>query len=142
MARKRPGAARKRPGGTPPAATRWKKGQSGNPKGAPKDPKGLKRIKALTKVELVEIGNMLLKATYRELKKLSTDQNAPALHALLAGICIRLREKGDMTGFDKFLDRLIGKVRENVGVEHSGFVAAPTARVVITMPSNGREAKP
>lgn len=98
----------------PPRGTPFKKGKSGNPRGRAADPPGFKKLKNLTKKELVAVGNVIVKGTYDDLAKIATtDKKASVLHKMVASISLRIIQNGDMDSFDKLLNRLIGKVKED-----------------------------
>ncbi len=117
---------------------KWKKGQSGNPGGKVPEPPELKKLKHLTKLELVEIGNLIIKGDRNELEKKAKDKGSTVIQSMMAAIAKRVIDDGDMVALDRLLDRLIGKVKDEV--EFSGNVLnAP--QVIVTLPSNGREKK-
>ncbi len=116
----------------------WKKGQSGNPDGAKKHNPALKVIKNLTEKELIEVSNMVLKGTMGELLDIREDEESTVLQRMLASVAVRVMKKGDMHAMDILLNRMIGKVKDKIDVNN---LNATPARVIVTMPSNGREAK-
>lgn len=135
-----------RGGVPPPEHSRWKPGESGNPGGRPKNPEGLKELKHLTKAELVRAGNMIISMTPEELKEYAEDDDTTSLHVMLSSIVSRIIRTGDMAMFDRLLDRLIGKVKEevrgdfNLNVNGSeGEVRVAGVRKIFALPSNGRE---
>lgn len=113
-----------------------KKGQVLNPKGGQAHDPHLKLIKMLTQKELAEIGNLVIKNNLDALKAIAKDKNATVIKVMLAAVAVKVIEKGDMHALDILLNRLVGKVKEQV--EHLGNVAP---QVVVTLPSNGREVK-
>lgn len=127
--------ANKNPHKLPP---KWKKGESGNPSGRPKDPPGLKRLKNLSREELVEVGNLVIKGNLDALRLVARDKDATALKTMIAAVCVKVIERGDMQSLDILLNRLIGKVKDEVEV--SGANGEPL--IALTMPANGREAPP
>lgn len=100
----------------------------------PKDPDKA-RIKNLTKTELVEIGNLVVKGNIDALKKLAKAPGTPVITVWLAAICVKGIEKGDVGALDVLLNRLIGRVKEEVNLTSN------LPQVVVNLPSNGREAK-
>jgi hypothetical protein len=116
-------------------AAKWKKGESGNPNGRPPDPPALKKLKNLTKAELVDVGNMVIKGDHDALKKLAKAPKATVLQRMLASVAVKVIEKGDMHSLDILLNRMVGKVKDEVAF--TGNVP----QVVVNLPSNGREAK-
>ncbi len=97
-----------------------KKGEIRNPLGGRAHNPVMKAFKSLTEAEMMEIGTLVLKGSLTELKAIKNNQeNTSVLKAMLAGVAIRTIEKGDPTALDVLLNRLIGKVRENV--HHTGL---------------------
>lgn len=119
----------------PPEHSRWKPGQSGNPLGGKLHDPALKAIKNLTKKELADIGNLVVKGEVSALRALAADEGETVLKRMVASVCFRVIDFGDMGALDTLLNRLVGKVKDEVA--HSGD--AP--RIIVTLPSNGREAK-
>ena len=115
----------------------WKKGQSGNPLGGQLHDAEIRAIKKLTKEELKELGAIVLKNNLDELMKIQDDPNASVLKVLVASVCVKAIKKGDMYSLDVLLNRLIGKVKEEI--EHSGDVRPATVNIM--MPNNGRAVK-
>lgn len=117
-----------------PPAPAWKKGQSGNPAGARKHDPELKRLKNLTKHELIEIGNLVIKGNVAELKAIASNPKATVIQTMLAAVSVKIISKGDMGALDVLLNRLVGKVKDEQAI-----VVSP-GQVVVSLPSNGREA--
>lgn len=123
----------------------WKKGESGNPKGRKKDLPEVKTLRHLTAAQMAEIGNMIVCGDFDGLKRIgesikigSPDHNRyTALQIMVASCAAKIIQKGDMYMLDVLLNRLIGKVKDQV--VHSGIPAAAAPQVIITLPSNGRE---
>jgi hypothetical protein len=113
----------------------YKKGQSGNPNGRPHDPPELKKLKNLTKAELVDVGNMVVKGDFEALKRLAKNPKATVLQRMLAAVAQKVIEKGDMHSLDILLNRMVGRVKEEVALTSN------IPQVVVNLPSNGREAK-
>lgn len=131
----KPGVGGKNP---PPEETRWAKGQSGNPNGRPKDPPGLSKLKNLSRVELVEVGNLVIKNDIKKLKAIAhPDSGESVLKTMIAAVCVKVIQKGDMHALDILLNRLVGKVKDEI--EHKGN-ALGGGKIIVHMPSNGREA--
>ncbi len=122
----------------PPERSRWKKGQSGNPAGGKKHDPALKRLKNLTKTELIDIGNLVIKGNIVELKAIAKNPDATVIQTMLASVAVKIIEKGDMSALDVLLNRLVGKVKEEI---HASIDQANPPQIIVTLPSNGREAK-
>lgn len=116
-----------------PLGKRWVKGQSGNPLG--KQTHLDWKLRQLTRSEFAEIANMIIKGNIVELKKIIKDENSSALHCMVASVAVKCIQKGDMHSLDILLNRMVGKVKEEV--ELTGDIAAP--QVIVSLPSNGRE---
>lgn len=115
----------------------FKKGQSGNPAGAAAHNPEIKKLKALTESELVEVGTLVVKGDVDNLRAIVKDPKSTAISAMMASVAIRAIAKGDSKALETLLCRLIGKVPDKVHV--SGANGGP--QVIVTMPSNGREVK-
>lgn len=122
-----------RPRRVPPVEYRWRPGQSGNPRGLIRQPDAIRQLKQLTKSELVEVGTLIVKGDVTTLKRVARDPKATVIHALVAAVAVRIIEKGDMVSLDLLLNRLIGKVRDEVALTGN------MPQIIITLPSNGRE---
>lgn len=125
--------------GTNPGAKahHFKPGQSGNPEGARKHNPEIKKLKALTEVELIDVGTFIVKSKFHQLKELLKSPEISTLHAMAAGLAIKSVTKGDAAAFNALMDRLLGKVKEHVNL--SGNIGG-TSRVVLFLPKNGSEA--
>lgn len=100
----------------PNPKTRWKKGQSGNPSGSVPYPPEIKRIHKFTADELKEMISVLLYATSAECEALAADPNAPKIKKIMATILLKAYEHGSMGQLDMVLNRVIGKVKDDVDV--------------------------
>ena len=123
------------PNPNPSPQHRWKPGQSGNVQGGKLIDPDLKELRRLTKEELVEVGTLVVKGNVSTLKNIVKDRESSVLHAMVASVALRVIKQGDMHALDLFLNRLIGKVNDEV--EYSGELNVP--QVIVTLPSNGRE---
>lgn len=127
----------KSPVKAPPRSTWWKPGQSGNPNGGRAHDPALKAVKKMTKEELGKIGQLVLDGDYETLVELAGDREASVLTQMFASVCLRIINKGDASALDMLLNRIVGKVKDELDVGGTGLAA----RVVVTLPANGREAK-
>lgn len=123
---------------------RNKKGQfvpeNGGGPGRPKHPPGFQALKTLTKKELVDVTNVLIKGDMDGLKRIKNDPKSPALLATIASVIVKMHATGDMDALDKLLSRIIGKVRDEV--HHGGSIGGTHgSTVIVTLPSNGREVR-
>ncbi len=114
---------------------RWKKGESGNPKGRPPDMLG-KKMRQLTAEEFAEIANLIIKGSIEELRAIARDDSQSALRVMIAAVAVKTISKGDMHALDILLNRLVGRVKEQV--EISGKDGGP--QVIAYIPDNGKTA--
>lgn len=98
----------------------------------------LTQFRNLTKRELIQIGNLVVKGSYTQLTELAESKQATVLHLMLASVCEYIIKTGNMITLDKLLDRLIGKVRDEIKLETE---AVNPPQVIVTLPSNGREVR-
>lgn len=98
----------------------FKPGQSGNPNGRPKLPEEVKEAKRLTAAELELKLTEFLKKSREELYAIAKDPKSTGMDALVASIMTFGVSKGDHMRMEFLLNRLIGKVKEQVNVE-GGF---------------------
>lgn len=94
----------------------WKPGQSGNPSGRPKDPPGMSELRKLTRQTYKELVELMLLDKWDELAKIRANPKERPLKRLLASVLVQADRKGDIHALDKLLERVIGKVKEEVHV--------------------------
>lgn len=106
--------------------TAVKKGEIRNPEGARSHNPELKRLRRLTKLELAEIGSALLKGNVREIEAiiedsdLNPDSKHSAIKVWIAGIALRGIRQNEMGTLDGILDRLVGKVPDEIELSGKG----------------------
>jgi hypothetical protein len=98
----------------------WAKGRSGNPAGRKKLPEDVKQIKAMRKSDLDIIFTRHSVRSLNDLVEFLKNGENPALEMLVARVMIEGIKKGDHQKMDALLNRMIGKVKEQVDVNHSG----------------------
>jgi hypothetical protein len=134
-----PNPGKKNPNYKLPKAAEKHKFQKGNKVGVGRASTALapvlREIRRLSQTELALVGEAICKMTVPQIELMATQPDAPALHRMVGAICQRVLKNGDAIAFDKLMDRLVGKVKEKV--EHSGNIGQ---RIIINIPSNGREA--
>lgn len=90
-------------------------GNPGGP-GQPTIPPELKAARRLNKVEFELIANKYVFATKAELEAAQTSPSTPAMEMLLVNIMLSGIFDGDQAKAEFFLNRLIGKVKDEVEV--------------------------
>jgi hypothetical protein len=78
----------------------------------------------------------IMHLTPGEIAEIAKSNNVPMIKRCIARILQQSEKHGDASRLESLLNRAIGKVADKV--EHSGL---QEPRVVVTLPSNGREAK-
>jgi hypothetical protein len=114
----------------------FKKGKSGNPLGAKLHDPEMRMLKNLTKDEMVEIGSLVLKGSVNQLRAIAKDPNCTALKCMIAAVAVRTISKGDPAALDVLLNRLIGKVKDEVN-----FTGSTTSVTTILDQKTYREQK-
>lgn len=99
----------------------------------------VRTIQHLSRKQLAMVGNMIIQGNVPLLKSIRKSRTAPALKVMMACIALRVIEKGDHHAFDALLNRLVGKVPDKIDLEGTMFGAGP--RIVVNLPSNGREVR-
>ena len=97
----------------------------------------MKAMKALTRQELVDMGTLIVMGKASDLMLIEANPDATALEKMVGSIVSNIMLKGDMGAFNLLLDRLIGKVKDDLHHHHTGDVRA---QVIVSLPANGREA--
>lgn len=93
---------------------KYKKGESGNPSGRPKLSAEDKVLKQLTKAQFTEIANLIVQGNWTELNSIERDAESSVLKKLICKALMSAYERGDWSTVDRFLDRVIGKVKDEV----------------------------
>lgn len=78
----------------------------------------------------------ILHLTEPEIQAMAKDKNIPMVKRIIASALLKSDSHGDTNRLDSLLNRVIGKPADTV--KHEGL---QEPRVVVTLPSNGREAK-
>lgn len=97
----------------PPEHLRWKKGQSGNPKGRPPIPEDVRAARKLTQVEFERICANLFNTSTKRLGEICRDPQTPVLTALIARILEKGIAESSRVELNYFIERFLGKVAEN-----------------------------
>lgn len=98
-----------------------KKGEVRNPAGRPPTPEYLKAGKKITKLKFQEILHKYCNHSLEELKLVFSRKTTPALDLVVIKILIEAIRKGDEKKLGFLLDRIIGKVKDEVEVTGDGL---------------------
>lgn len=93
----------------PPIETRWKPGQSGNPSG--------KRHIIINSEFVRELIQRLSLMSKTELQELLNNPKSTMIELQFASAMIHATKTGDYSRMDFLLNRMVGKVKENVSIE-------------------------
>lgn len=93
-----------------------KKGEVRNPTGRPRTPEYLKKASKLTKVRFQEILHKYCNHSLEDLKMSYINKKTPALDLVVIKVLIEAIRKGDEKKLGFLLDRMIGKVKEEIEV--------------------------
>lgn len=94
----------------------FKKGVSGNPNGRPRLPDEIKEARALTQSALHKTINELIHCSRDELALKLKDPQTTMLQLMIGSIISQATQKGDQLRLNFVLDRLIGKVKEDINL--------------------------
>lgn len=106
---------------------RFKPGQSGNPKGNALPPV-VKTIRHLTHAHIAEIGTLILNGDVPALREVVQSIKSPdpgvskkytAMQVWFATCALKAIAKGDVYALNAFLDRVVGRVRQEIEVTGS-----------------------
>jgi hypothetical protein len=75
-----------------------------------------KAMRKLTRADLVLMGSMLTSMPLREARLVAKNESNTTLRTVCANAIVRANDEGDFALFDRLLDRVIGKVKEEVDV--------------------------
>lgn len=110
-------------------------GQSGNINGRPSLPQELKKAMQMNRVDFQELLIKYLSYSPQELAVAQSSKDTKALDRIVIAVIINAINKGDQQRLDFLLNRIIGKVREQVDHTSNG----EPMKAVLVLPSNGRE---
>lgn len=94
----------------------WKPGQSGNPKGGVGLPKDIREARKLGQIELERLVNKYLYGSKAALQEAKANSETPMIELMIASIVEAAAEKGDQLRLEFILNRIIGKVKDQLEV--------------------------
>jgi hypothetical protein len=103
----------------------WQKGETGNPKGAPKTPEDVKALRRLNGPEFDRVANKFLFLTKAEIVRILNDAATPSLELIVASVIHKAIIEGDAKRLEYLLMRVIGKVAQPI--QHAGPDGGPIA---------------
>lgn len=114
------------------------KGSNLNPIGANahKGPKAM--FRKLTKEMFAEMIEATTNGTVSDLKKIAENPESTALQVALATSLVKMINKGDYVGLELMLQRVIGKVKDELDLTSDGQKIEAAAQVHVYLPANGR----
>jgi len=99
--------------------SKYVKGQSGNPKGVPRPSPEDKTIKHLTQYEFRQVFSEFIGLTKEQIIAISKDPNSTALRLMVASVLVKAINNGDADRLEYFIQRIAGKMKENVHLSGS-----------------------
>src|SRR5689334_1629820 len=94
----------------------WKPGESGNPKGGPGYPQDIRDSRKVTQFELERAINALIHMPEGELAALMESPSTTMFEKMIGSIILAGAGKGDQMRLDFILNRMIGKVKDQLEV--------------------------
>ncbi len=104
----------------PSEKNRFQPGVSGNPRGRSLESPEVRKIRRLTNDEIAEVGTMLLDNNMAQLQAIVKDPETPFLKLMIASVAANAVKKGDAGAMNILLDRMAGKIKQEV--KHSGEI--------------------
>lgn len=106
----------------PPKQYQFKPGQSGNPKGRPLNPVS-KILKEITKESLALILENILSGNIDNLIRVAKDTKSSAMEAGIAKCFVTAYNKGDYNTMERIIERIVGKIPEEILVKSKNLNA-------------------
>ena len=106
--------------GNPNPKNQFKKGVVTNPLGRGAENPVTRQLRKLTGDQLAEMSTILLEADLDKLEMMFKDKKTPAIQKCVIAIVIQVIKKGDASNFIILLDRIIGRVKQEI--KHSGQI--------------------
>lgn len=101
---------------SPPRGRPFVKGQVTNPLGAGAHNQDLKALRRLTHDEIALLGTLVVNGNVKELERIKNDPESSALKIWFMAVVMKSIQKGDMQALNGFLDRVVGRVSNEVKV--------------------------
>jgi pyruvate dehydrogenase complex dehydrogenase (E1) component len=108
---------------------KWKKGQSGNPKGRPRKWVSTLTDQGYKSSEVHDCILAMMAMTLDELQDAYENENATVLEKTVANAIRRSIKKGSLYSIETLMDRVFGKPKETVNQNMSGRIEQITIEV-------------
>jgi hypothetical protein len=103
--------------------------------GRPKMTEEQKKLARMTRTEVMDVMSQIVRFNKKELMALKNDPKTSLLKAWVGSVAAKGIKLGDMDRLDKLLNRVIGKVKEEVEFQGNAV------NVLVKLPGNGSEKK-
>lgn len=100
----------------PPKHSQFKKGQSGNPLGGKLHAPEIRKLSKLTIETYREVIELVLTGDLEALKAMINNPKTPALQVGLATSMLKAIKNGDPNVFERFAERIVGKIPDVINV--------------------------
>lgn len=130
----------------PPEHTKFKPGQTGNPRGGSKKASLKKKLREMGNQDVIELMKLVLNSPLSKLEEVLKDakgdgtKSHSAMVTLMASVAVRGISKGDYNALTMLLDRAVGRVPTPMQLTSPDGSMRP--QVILRLPDNGRRAKP
>jgi hypothetical protein len=98
-------------------AGQFKKGKSGNPGGRQRLTPEARAIQNLTREQYIRMANALHNVPPQRLIEIASDPETPSLMVWMAQAILKGQENGDLDSLDKYMNRVIGKVPDQMDLQ-------------------------
>lgn len=103
----------------PPAHSRFKKGQSGNPEGGRAHNPALKALRKLTVESYREIIELVLTGNVAAIKKIAENPASTGLQVGISVAFLKAIKSGDYNVIERIAERIVGKIPDVVTVNQN-----------------------
>jgi hypothetical protein len=84
----------------------------------------------LSSIDVNSIIEYISSVSVEELKDIQTDKKQPVIIKAFAKAALNAVDKGDLSQFEKMLDRVIGKVKDNIDMNLNADIATREFKIV------------